>query len=200
MLQGKIDILVLTESKLDSSFPINLFFIECYSKPFRFDRNRNRGGVLLYIREDIPWKELKLHRHPHDIEVIFAEVNLKKIKLLPFATYNQPSQVDEYFFGEIGKILSKYSQKYSKFLLIGDFNAKESKPVLAQFLHDYNAVNIIHENTCYKNMNNPSCIDLIITNSLNSFQNTSTFCIGLSDFHKLEVTALKTFFRKMASK
>ena len=41
---------------------------------------------------------------------------------------------------------------YSKFLLIRDFNAKEFEPVLVQFLHDYNAVNIIHENTCYKNM------------------------------------------------
>ena len=64
---GKVDNLVLTESKLDSSFPMNQFLIQSYSKPFRFDRNRNGGGVLLYIREDISCKELKLHRHPHDI-------------------------------------------------------------------------------------------------------------------------------------
>ena len=81
-------------------------------------------------------------------------------------------------------------------MLIGDFNAEESEPVLAQFLHDYNAVNIIHENTYYKSMNNPSCIDLFITNSSNSFQNTSTFCTGLSDFHIILVTVLKTSFRK----
>ena len=48
-----------------------------------------------------------------------------------------------------------------------------------------------------RHMNNPSCIDLIITNSPNSFQNTSTFCTGLSDFHKLVVTILKMSFRKM---
>ena len=47
-------------------------------------------------------------------------------------------------------------------------------------------------------MSNPSCIDLIITDSPNSFQNTSTFCTGLSDFHKLVVTVLKTSFRKTA--
>ena len=45
-------------------------------------------------------------------------------------------------------------------------------------------------------MNNPSCIDLVITNSPNSFQSTSTFCTGLSDFDKLVVTVLKTSFRK----
>ena len=115
-------------------------------------------------------------------------------KWLLFATYNLTLQFHEYFFGEVGKSLEKYSQIYNKFLLIGDFKAGES--VLAQFLHDYNAVNIIHENTCYKSMNNPSCSDLIITNSPNSIQSTSTFCTGLSDFHKLVVTVLKTSFRK----
>ena len=82
------------------------------------------------------------------IEGIFVEVNLRKTKLLLFGIYHPPSQVDEYFFGKVGKSLDKYSQIYSKFLLIGDFNAEESEPVLAQFLHDYNTVHIIYENTC----------------------------------------------------
>ena len=60
------------------------------------------------------------------------------------------------FFGEVGKSLDKYSQIYSNFLLIVDFNGEESNHVLAQFVHDHNAVNIIHENTCYKSMKNPS--------------------------------------------
>ena len=49
-------------------------------------------------------------------------------------------------------------------------------------------------------MNNLSCIDLIITNSPNSLRNTSTFCTGLSDFHKLAVTVYKTSFRKTTPK
>ena len=47
LLQGKVDILVFTESKLDFSFPTNQFLIEGYSKPFRFGRNRNGFGILL---------------------------------------------------------------------------------------------------------------------------------------------------------
>ena len=90
---------------------------------------------------------------------------------LLFATYHPPSQGHKYFFGEVEKSLDRYSQIYSKFLLIGDFNGEESEPVPAQFFHDYNAVNIIHENKSYKkSMNNPGCIDLIITNSPNSFK------------------------------
>ena len=72
LLQGKVDILVLTESKLDSSFPTNQFLIECFSKAFRFDSNRNGVSIPLYIMEDTPRKELKLHRHPLNIERIVA--------------------------------------------------------------------------------------------------------------------------------
>ena len=99
-----------------------------------------------------------------------------------FCNFHPPSRAGEYFFGEVGKNLDKYAQIHNKFLLISDFNAEESEPVLAQSLHDYNVVNIIHESTCYKSMNNPNCIDFIINNSPNSFQNTSAFCTGLSDF------------------
>ena len=47
---GNIDILVVVETKLDDTFPDSQFFIEGYSTPFRLDRNRNRGGVLIYVR------------------------------------------------------------------------------------------------------------------------------------------------------
>ena len=80
---------------------------------------------------------------------------------LLFATCHPPSQVDECFFGEVAKSPDKYSQLYSKFLLVGDFNADESEPVLAPSVHDYNAVNIIHESTCYKSINNPSYMNFL---------------------------------------
>ena len=47
VIQGNIDILVIVETKLDASFPESQFFIEGYSKPYRYDRNRNGGGVLI---------------------------------------------------------------------------------------------------------------------------------------------------------
>ena len=50
LLQGKVDILFLTETKLDNSFPTNQLLVEGYLKPFRSDRNRNGGWLLAYIR------------------------------------------------------------------------------------------------------------------------------------------------------
>ena len=48
-VQGKVDIMIITETKLDSTFPTSQFVIDGYSEPYRFDRNRNGGGVLIYI-------------------------------------------------------------------------------------------------------------------------------------------------------
>ena len=56
IVKDNIDILMISESKLDDSFPDSQFLIEGFSKPFRLDRNRNGGGAMLFIRSDIPEK------------------------------------------------------------------------------------------------------------------------------------------------
>ena len=52
------------------------------------------------------------------------------------------------------------------------------------------------ENTCFKNVLNPSFINLFITNSPLSFQNTVAVSNELSDFHKMEITFMKMSFKK----
>ena len=60
----------------------------------------------------------------------------------------------------------------------------------------YNLKSLVKQKTCFKNPDNPSCIDLILTNSRRSFQDSSVFETGLSDFHKLTTTVLKQYFPK----
>ena len=91
MIMGNIDIIILTETKLDDTFPTSQFLMEGFSKPYRLDRNRNGGGILIFVREDIPNKELSKHTFPHDIEGLFIEINLRKCKWLLFGTYHPPS-------------------------------------------------------------------------------------------------------------
>ena len=55
LVKDKVDILILTETKLDESFPAAQFNIEGYKSPYRQDINRNGGGVLIYARDDIIW-------------------------------------------------------------------------------------------------------------------------------------------------
>ena len=56
---------------------------------------------------------------------------------------------------------------------------------------------MINKPTCYKNPDKPTCIDLILTNCLGTFQNSYVIETGLSDFHKMIVTLMKTYYRKI---
>ena len=68
---------------------------------------------------------------------------------------------------------------------------------MADFCDLYNLKNLIKDPTCFKSPLNPSCIDVILTNKIRSFQNSETVETGLSDYHKLTITVLKSFFRKL---
>ena len=59
LIKGKIDIFLISETKLGNSFPSGKFIIKGCSTPFRLERNQNWGGLLLYVGEDIPCKILK---------------------------------------------------------------------------------------------------------------------------------------------
>ena len=77
-IQDKIDILMISEAKIDASFPIDQFLLNGYSTPFRLDRNAHGAGILLYVREDIPSKLLLVEENL--IEGFFVEINLRNKK------------------------------------------------------------------------------------------------------------------------
>ena len=159
-----------------------------FAEPFRLGRNRNGGGLMIFIRDDIPSTLLK-HEHvfPSDIEGLCIELNFRKCKWLLLRTYHPPSQSDQYFFNNLDKSLDTYSN-YENILLVGDFNAQTTNQYLSSFLYRHELSSVVKENTCFKNVSNPSYIDLFLTNSALSFQDTMTVSCGLSDFHKLAMT------------
>ena len=79
-IQDKIDVLVLSETKLDDTYMSNQFQIEGFSIPFRADRNAHGGGLLLYVRDEIPCKILTNQDLPSNVEAILIELNLKNSK------------------------------------------------------------------------------------------------------------------------
>ena len=50
--------------------------------------------------------------------------------------------------------------------------------------------NLAAEPTCYNNYNQPTFIDLMFTNRIKHFQNTTTLETGISDFHKRAITVV----------
>ena len=49
LITQNVDILLISETKLDASFTPKQFYLENYSPPYRLDRLINGGGLILYI-------------------------------------------------------------------------------------------------------------------------------------------------------
>ena len=82
LVRGAVDIMLISESKINDSFPTNQFLIPGFSTPYRKDRDGKGGGILLYVRQDIPSKRLN-YSHSHcekKYENLFIEINLYKKK------------------------------------------------------------------------------------------------------------------------
>ena len=64
----------------------------------------------------------------------------------------------------------------------------------------FNLKSLIKNPRCFKNLDNPTCIDLILSNKKSVFQYSTIIEARLSDFHKLTVTVLKSYFKELESK
>ena len=69
--QEIFDILTINETKLDASFPVNQLFINGFSTSYRLDQNRNGGGAIIYVQEDITSKMSTKHKFPDNIKAFF---------------------------------------------------------------------------------------------------------------------------------
>ena len=169
-----------------------------FHSPFRFDRNSNGGGITLYVREDIP-ANLWSQDFPSE-ENFFIEINLYKKKWLVNCPYNPHKSNIGKHLDIISRSLDALSSKYENIVLLGDFNACVDDEALQTFCKFYSLHSLIKQPTCFKNPENPSCIDLILTNKSRSFQSKCVIETGLSDFHRMKISVLKMYFRKLPPK
>ena len=68
---------------------------------------------------------------------------------------------------------------------------------MSSFCDTFDLTSLIKEPTCYKNLDNSSCIDLILTNKPSSFQNSCAAETVLSTFHRMTLTVTKMTFQKL---
>ena len=72
----------------------------------------------------------------------------------------------------------------------------DDSPVIG-FGETYKLRNLVKHPTCFKNPENPSCIDLLLTNKPISFQTTTVVETGLFDFHNMIVAVMRMHFPKI---
>ena len=119
-ITGNVDIMVISETKLDDSFPESQLKIFGYASPFCLDRDENGRGIMVFVCEDITAIFLSFEDKP--IEALFIELNFRKKKWLLSCSYNPNKNNISNHLQRLRNSLDLYSAKYENIILIGDFN------------------------------------------------------------------------------
>ena len=120
MMKNYVDVFVMVETKLDSSFPMQQFLLDGFKQPYRLDVTSNSGGLLVYVNDQIPSKEIKSVSIPSDIQEISIELNLRRCKWLMLPIYKPPSQNEVYFIDQLEKTSESLSNSIKNCLILGD--------------------------------------------------------------------------------
>ena len=146
-IKENVDIMVISETKLDESFPNGQFKIPGYALTCRLDRN-HFGGVIwchlvafggmwwqlafggeislvleVFVREDISSRVLSLNK---SIESLFIELNICKKKWLLCCAYNPNRNNISNHLNLLRRSLDLYSAKYEHFIIAEDFKLLRS--------------------------------------------------------------------------
>ena len=105
LANSPFDILAINESKIDDLIPDSEIYIFGYNI-IRKDRNRNGGGVALYIRDTISLSE-RNDLIPDRLEMIFIEVNRPHSKSFLVSTWYRPPNSEMDLFDDCDLFLSK---------------------------------------------------------------------------------------------
>ena len=171
-----------------------------FSVPYRYDRNGKGGGLLLYICEDIQSK-LLISKSKCNIETLSVAVNLRKRKWFLNCSYNPNQNSISNHLECLNRVIDEHSSSFDTFIFRGDFNVSTKHNSMINICDLNGLRNLINIPTFYKSFDNPTSIDLILTNRRPGyFQCSTVFETGQSEFHLLTITEFKTSFQKREPK
>ncbi len=199
------DILVIEETKLSSEFNNNAFLINNYKAPMCHDRDEFGGGLMQYVRKGVVCNRVPSYE-VSSLELICSELTVNKKKWIIYSIYRPPERSNlDPFFSALSLSLNSALDKYDNVIIMGDINintfdkADAAYQKLASFCDVFGLSNLVTAKTCFTR-NGSSSIDVILTNRVKSFQKTSVFETGLSDYHGLVLTILKSHIPRLKPK
>ena len=134
-VKGTIDVLMISETKIDNSF----------SQPYRIDQISYGGGIMLYVREDIPSNLLKVESLP--IEGFYVELKLRSKNWLINCSYNPNRNAIGNHLESLSDFLDFHSSSYNNSIILGHFNVGVEEPHMKTFFENYSLQNLIKQST-----------------------------------------------------
>ena len=194
-----MDFLIIAETKLNYSFPMDQFLTPGYTRSERLDVSDSNDALLAYKKAGIIHNKLRRLDLHQEMQILPIEMNIRKQKWLLLAVYRPPTQNRTFFMDNIAKMVDKYSADIQNILIIGDFNMEVHKNNLAQLILDHNLYILQQGPACFRSANG-RCIDLMLTNKKHSHFHSQSFETGFRDHHLLIYTILKSKFVKVPPK
>ena len=189
------DILAINESKIDNSIPDTEISIPGYNL-IRKDRNRAGGGVVLYIRDHIPFSDRK-DLVPDRLEMVCVEISRPHSRSFLVGTWYRPPNSDMNLFDECDTFFQKCDAERKELLIVGDLNCDVKKVPPdphtreLQFLCSlYQFDQLIDEPTRVSSTS-ATLIDLVVTNIKENISASGVIHLGISD-HSL-IYAVRKF-------
>ena len=188
-----VDLLIISETKLDESFNDNLFSVDGY-KVQRRDRNQYGGGLLTFIRSDFP-SSRKQSLESETIETLCYEVYISDRKWLIAWAYKPPSMSNNEFTEHFSRFADRSLIHYEHMLLFGDLNFdmlnSDKSATLNDFCDIFNLSQLVNGPNCFKKGCIPSLVDVIMTNKKSLCFKSQNGPTGVRDFHNIISTVIK---------
>ena len=188
-----IDIFALAETKLDDSFPCAQFEVQNY-RLHRQDRNGKGGGIMVYVSDCIPHRIIKDSTGFHEgTEYMTIEVSMKSCKWYLVYVYKPPKVNEKLYCDFISGLCERFVSDNNLCLFFGDMNLNMTiQNGLSDVCDIYGLINLVSGPTCFK-AENPTLVDVLLTNKPKCFSGTFNTDLGSSDFHNCIGTASKMF-------
>ena len=148
-VKGNIDVLMISETKIDDSFPLGNFLIGGFSKPYSLDRDSLGGGILLYAGRDILTNLTEVETKP--IEGFSVEINLRNDKWLISCSYNPHKNMLGNHLPALSEKLDIHSTSYDNFVILVDFNVEMEEQQIKDFCDNYSLKSLIRQQTQARN-------------------------------------------------
>ena len=189
----KVDLLVVSESKLDSTFPDAQFNVAGFCI-YRQDYTASSGGLLVYMRSDIAHPHLvQLEINMGGFESMCIEVNNNKSRRVYVCIYKHPSVSDSIFLKYLSQMADKRLTMCPDIVFIGDMNCCPKKSdTIEEFCEIYNLKNLITSPTCHKGRS-PTILDIILVSQPKRFSESLNCECPLSDVHNIVGGATKQY-------
>ena len=185
-----LDILVLSETKIDDSYPDNQFYVKGF-KLYPQDRTNFGDGLIIYARSDPLTKNVK-NAKTTGLESITIEVRTKRNspRFILAGLYRPPRITKEIWTFELERLIESISKLSDDYTLLGDLNCNilepDKEPKLGRHLLNlcdvYNLKCLINKPTRIT-PSSETLIDVVLTSNKKKFLHAGAFNPDISDHH-----------------